>query len=133
MSALMVVRLDAAAGHVNFLARFSYDDGDAYAVQAEFFDGPSVVARWRFDRQMLSEGFHGPVGEGDVAFSPYRAAGFDELRIDLVGRSADRQGRAVLFVDAAALAGFLDETYAVIAAGEEFLDLDRLLDEFLAS
>lgn len=132
VSALIVVRLDAPTGHVHFLARFSYGGGDPYAVQVEFLNGPSVVARWHFDRQMLAEGLQRPVGEGDVAFRPHKGAGFDELRVDLVGRSADRDGRAVLFVDARALTGFLEQTYAVIGAGEEFLDLDRLLDEFLA-
>ncbi|WP_406187328.1 SsgA family sporulation/cell division regulator [Streptomyces sp. NBC_01006] len=39
-------------------------------VQATFFDGPKVLARWHFDRQMLAEGLHRPVGEGDVTFSP---------------------------------------------------------------
>ncbi|MFJ7272363.1 SsgA family sporulation/cell division regulator [Streptomyces sp. NPDC099050] len=132
MSALIVVRLETATGHVNFLARFSYDGGDPYVVQAEFLDGANVLARWHFDRQMLAEGLHRPVGEGDVAFRPAKGSGRDELRIDLVGASADREDNAVVFVDARALRGFLDETYAVIAAGEEFLDLDKLLDEFLA-
>lgn len=132
VSALMVVRLEATTGHVFFLARFSYDGDDQYVVQAEFLDGANVLALWHFDRQMLAEGLHRPVGEGDVAFRPDKGAGRDELRVDLIGRSADRQEIAVVFVDARALRGFLDETYAVVAAGEEFLDLDKLLDELLA-
>ncbi|MFD6891858.1 SsgA family sporulation/cell division regulator [Streptomyces sp. NPDC059957] len=132
MSALIVVHLETASGHVHFLARFSYDSGDPYVVQAEFLDDVDVLARWHFDREMLAEGLHRPVGEGDVAFRPDTGSGRDELRVELMGRSADQQDNAVVFVDAPVLRGFLDETYAVVAAGEEFLDLDKLLDEFLA-
>ncbi|MCX5613472.1 MULTISPECIES: SsgA family sporulation/cell division regulator [unclassified Streptomyces] len=114
------------------LVRFSYDGGDPYVVQATFFDGPSVLARWHFDRQMLAEGLQRPVGEGDVTFRPRKGAGVEELRVDLRGRSAEREEKAVLFVDARALMGFLEQTYAIIGAGEEFRDLDKLLDEFLA-
>lgn len=131
VSALIVVRLEATTGHVYFLSRFSYHGGDPYAVQAEFLDGANVLARWHFDRQMLAEGLHRPVGEGDVAFRPYKGAGRDELRVDLLGRSADREEEAVVFVDARALRGFLDDTHAVVPAGEEFLDLDKLLEDFL--
>ncbi|MEU9237512.1 SsgA family sporulation/cell division regulator [Streptomyces subrutilus] len=114
------------------LARFSYDSGAPYEVQAAFFDGPSVLARWHFDRQMLAEGLHRPVGEGDVAFRPRQGSGLGELRVDLRGATSGPHGQAVLFVDARALANFLEQTYAVVGAGDEFLDLDRLLEEFLA-
>ncbi|MFJ3727566.1 SsgA family sporulation/cell division regulator [Streptomyces sp. NPDC090045] len=132
MSAQTVVRLDAARGRVPLLARLSYDGEDPYVVQVTFFDGPIVLACWHFDRQMLAEGLHRPVGEGDVTFSPCGTAGADELRVALRGPGAEGQGNAVLFVAARALTGFLEQTYAVTGAGEEFLDLDRLLDEFLA-
>ncbi len=132
VSALIVVRLDAATGHVPLLARFSYDGGAPYEVQAAFFDGPTILARWHFDRQMLAEGLHRPVGEGDVTFRPRQGAGAGELRVDLRGRSSGPQANAVLFVDARALMAFLEQTYAVVGAGDEFLDVDKLLDEFLA-
>ncbi|MEU6755582.1 SsgA family sporulation/cell division regulator [Streptomyces sp. NPDC046685] len=131
-TAPIVVRLDSARGRVPLLARFSYDDGDPYVVRATFYDGPTVLARWHFDRQMLTEGLHHPVGEGDVTFAPHRADGADEVRIALRGPGAAGQEGAVLFVETRALTRFLEQTYAVTAAGEEFLDLDRLLDEFLA-
>ncbi|WP_327250288.1 SsgA family sporulation/cell division regulator [Streptomyces sp. NBC_01244] len=131
-SALVPVRLDAATGRVPLLVRFSYNGRDPYAVQAAFFDGPYLLARWRFDRQMLAEGLQRPVGEGDVAFRPHTRAGVGELRMDLRGQGGEREEKAVLFVDADALTVFLQQTYAVVGAGAEFLDLDKLLDEFLA-
>ncbi|MFF4392767.1 MULTISPECIES: SsgA family sporulation/cell division regulator [unclassified Streptomyces] len=91
------------------------------------------MARWRFDRQILAKGLHRPVGKGDVAFSPHTAVGADELRVTLRGASAEMQGKAVLFVEARAIARFLEQSYAVTTGvGEEFLALDRLLDEFSA-
>ncbi|WP_371640365.1 hypothetical protein [Streptomyces virginiae] len=42
------------------------------------------------------------------------------------------QSRSVGPREARAIAGFLRQSYAVTDAGEEFLDLDKLLDEFLA-
>ncbi|MFB7176212.1 SsgA family sporulation/cell division regulator [Streptomyces sp. NPDC056257] len=131
-SALIAARLDAPRGAVPLQARLSYDGEDPYVVQATFLDGPTVLARWHFDRQMLAEGLHRPVGEGDVAFSPHTAAGGDELRVSLRRYGAEGQGNAVLFVEACALTDFLEQTYAVIGAGEELLDLDGLLDELLA-
>ncbi|MEV0987930.1 SsgA family sporulation/cell division regulator [Streptomyces sp. NPDC049949] len=132
VSTLVTVHLGAASSRLPLLARFSYDGGDPYAVRATFLDGPTVLARWHFDRQMIAEGLQRPVGEGDVGFRPHREAGVDELRVALRGYAGQRQGDAVLFVEARPLADFLHRTYAVTGAGEEFLDVDKLLDELLA-
>ncbi|MFB6615034.1 SsgA family sporulation/cell division regulator [Streptomyces sp. NPDC085524] len=132
VSALIPVRLDVATGRLRLSGRFSYDDGDPYEVQAEFFDGLTLLACWHFDRQMLAEGLHRPVGEGDVAFRPHQEAGVGELRVDLRGRNGERQGKAVIFVQASRIAAFLEQTYAVIGAGEEFLDVDKHLDKLRA-
>ncbi|MFD3543306.1 SsgA family sporulation/cell division regulator [Streptomyces sp. NPDC058662] len=132
VSALIVVRLDAAGDRVPLPARLSYDAEDPYVVRATFFDGHEVLARWHFDRQMLADGLRRPVGDGDVRFAPHTEAGVEEVRMALRGPSAAGQGHAVLFVDARALADFLDRTYDTVGAGEEFLDVDRLLAEFLA-
>ncbi|MFI6144403.1 SsgA family sporulation/cell division regulator [Streptomyces sp. NPDC051109] len=132
ISALITVHLEAVRGRVPLLARFSYDGEDPYAVRTTFLDGTTVLARWHFDRQMLAEGFHRMVGEGDVTFRPQRVAGVDELRVALRGPAGQGQGDAVLFVEARALTDFLHQTYAVTGAGEEFLDVDKFLDELLA-
>ncbi|MFC9816940.1 SsgA family sporulation/cell division regulator [Streptomyces virginiae] len=113
------------------LARLSYSAGDPYTVRADFFDGLTVLASWQFDRQMLAEGRHRLVGEGDVAFRPERGAGRDEVLVDLRNHGDGREERAVLLLDSRALKAFLGRTYSLVGEGEEFLDLDRLLEEFL--
>ncbi|MFE9467508.1 SsgA family sporulation/cell division regulator [Streptomyces virginiae] len=112
--------------------RFSYSADNPYAVQADFFDGLAVLASWQFDRQMLAEGVRRPVGEGDVTFRPHRGPGGAEIRIGLRNHGDGREGHAVLCADVGALKAFLDRSYAVVGDGEEFLDLDKLLEEFLA-
>ncbi|MFI5669792.1 SsgA family sporulation/cell division regulator [Streptomyces sp. NPDC051704] len=131
-SALITVHLEAEGGRLPLLVRFWYDAEDPYAVRASFLNGTTVLARWHFERQMLADGLDRPVGEGDVTFRPHRAAGVDELRMDLKGLAGERQADAVLFVEARALTAFLHQTYAVTGAGEEFLDVDKLLAELLA-
>ncbi|MER5873584.1 SsgA family sporulation/cell division regulator [Streptomyces sp. NPDC002044] len=131
VSALISVRLQAAAGGVvPLLGRFSYDRADPYAVRARFFTQDTGLPSWCFDRQMLAEGLHRPVGEGDVTFRPQWTPDGEAVRAELRDSSGG-QG-AVLLFDARALARFLDETYAVVAPGAETFDADAFLDELLA-
>ncbi|MER5873114.1 SsgA family sporulation/cell division regulator [Streptomyces sp. NPDC002044] len=131
MSALIAVRLNDAAGdEVPLLGRFSYDSADPYAVRAQFFAGDTVLPYWCFDRQMLAEGLQRPVGEGDVTFRPQRTAGGEEIRVGLRD-SAGGQG-VVLLVNARAVKGFLEETYAVTTPGSETFDADGFLKDLLA-
>ncbi|MFD3701451.1 SsgA family sporulation/cell division regulator [Streptomyces sp. NPDC058646] len=132
MSSLMAVRLETGKGDVPLFARFSYSTDNPYAVQADFFDGLAILASWQFDRQMLAEGAHRPMGEGDVTFRPHTGVGGAEVRIGLRNHSDGREGQTVLCADGGALKAFLNRTYAVVGEGEEFLDLDKLLEEFLA-
>lgn len=131
VSALIAARLhDVAGGEVPLLGRFSYDSADPYAVRAQFFAGDTVLPYWCFDRQMLAEGLHRPVGEGDVTFRPQRTAGGEEIRVGLRD-PAGGQG-VVLLVNARAVTGFLNETYAVTAPGCETFDADGFLKHLLA-
>lgn len=132
VSSLIALRLDTGEGAVPILARFSYSADHPYAVQADFFDGLAVLASWQFDRQMLAQGLRRPVGEGDVTFRPHPGTSGHEVRIGLRNPAEGREGHAVLFADVGALKGFLDRTHDVVGEGEEFIDLDKLLDEFLA-
>lgn len=132
VSSLIAVRLETGEGSVPLFARFSYPADNPFAVQVEFLDGLAVLASWQFDRQMLAGGMRRPVGEGDVTFGPHRVAGGAEVRIGLRNPGDDREGHTVLCADAGAVKAFLDRTYAVVGAGEELLDLDKLLEELLA-
>ncbi|MFC9586186.1 SsgA family sporulation/cell division regulator [Streptomyces yangpuensis] len=132
VSSLIAVRLETGEGTVPLLARLSYTADQPYTVRADFFDGLAVLASWQFDREMMVEGLSRPVGEGDVTFRPHRGAGGDEVRIGLRNHADGLEGQAVLLVDVGALTGFLDRTYDVVGEGDEFLDLDALLQEFLA-
>ncbi|MCX4539291.1 SsgA family sporulation/cell division regulator [Streptomyces sp. NBC_01565] len=131
MSALISVRLHAAdGGVVPFLGRFAYDRADPYAVGVQFFSRHAALPYWCFDRQMLAEGLHRPVGEGDVTFRPQWTADGEAVRVELRDHPGG-QG-AVLLVGAPAVAGFLEETYAVTAPGAESFDADGFLEEILA-
>ncbi|MFF5448725.1 SsgA family sporulation/cell division regulator [Streptomyces sp. NPDC012888] len=135
VSAQAPVRLEVASGgHVPLQARLFYDPADPYAVQARFLDGPALLARWHFDRQMLADGLRRRVGEGDVVFAPQQD-GYGRVaavRIQLRGHT-DGDGRpAALLMDADVLGGFLEETYAVTPVGSETPDLDRFLADVLA-
>ncbi|GAA2621343.1 hypothetical protein GCM10010425_14790 [Streptomyces spororaveus] len=132
VSSLIAVHLESGEAAVPLFARFSYSADNPYAVKADFLDGLAVLASWQFDRQMLAEGARRPVGEGDVTFQPRRGAGGDEVRIGLRNHGDGGAEPAVLCADAGALQGFLDRTYAVVGEGEEFLDLDKALEELLA-
>ncbi|MFD7631287.1 SsgA family sporulation/cell division regulator [Streptomyces sp. NPDC059851] len=122
----------AGAGRVPFLAHLFYDCTDPYTVQVQFYDRGTALARWHFDRQMLAEGVHRRVGEGDVVFRPQRTVDGHEVHMELRDHTAPGRRTAVVCTDAATLADFLQQTYALIPAGTESLDLDGPLRDLLA-
>ncbi|MFJ2822002.1 SsgA family sporulation/cell division regulator [Streptomyces toxytricini] len=122
----------AGAGRVPFLAHLYYDSTDPYTVQVQFFDRGTALARWHFDRQMLAEGLHRRVGEGDVVFRPQRTADGDEVLMELRDHTAPDRRTAVVGTDTATVAEFLEQTYALVPAGTETLDLDGPLQDLLA-
>ncbi|MET9605986.1 SsgA family sporulation/cell division regulator [Streptomyces sp. NPDC006512] len=130
MSALVAVRLQPAFGSdVPLVARFSYARVDPYAVRVEFLAEDTALPSWCFDRQMLAEGLHRPVGEGEVTFRPQWTDGGEALRIGL--RDFPDGRGAVLLAGVRAVTGFLEATYAVTAPGSETFDADGLLEELL--
>ncbi|MFG2713481.1 SsgA family sporulation/cell division regulator [Streptomyces goshikiensis] len=131
MSTLIAVRFQVGTGgEVPLFGRFSYDRADPYAVWAQFFAQDAVLPTWCFDRQMLAQSLYRPVGEGDVTLRPQREDGGEVVRIEL--RDSEGGQGAVLLVAASAVSGFLDETYAVTALGDETFDADGFLAELLA-
>ncbi|WP_414497514.1 SsgA family sporulation/cell division regulator [Streptomyces sp. CRN 30] len=120
----------ADARRVPVQAHLSYDADDPFAVTAAFSHEGRILALWRLDRQMLTEGALRPVGEGDVRMRPQRAGARNELRIELSGHAQDGDGRdrAVVLAPARAVVAFVERTYGVVAPGRE----EVCVDEFLA-
>ncbi|MFD3330414.1 SsgA family sporulation/cell division regulator [Streptomyces sp. NPDC058701] len=77
-----------------------------------------------------AEGLHRPVGEGDVTFRPQGTPEGESVRVSL--RDSSGGPGAVLLLDARAVSGFLDETYAVTAPGAESFDADAFFEKLLA-
>jgi hypothetical protein len=116
------------------LAHLSYDADDPFAVTAVFGHDGHVLARWRLDRQMLSDGLTRPVGVGDVRVRPTGTGMLRELRLEFLGehRSDGSRHHAVVFAWAPAVAAFLRETHHVVAPGQESVPVDEFLAEILS-
>ncbi|MFI9803502.1 SsgA family sporulation/cell division regulator [Streptomyces sp. NPDC052301] len=116
------------------LVHLSYDADDPFAVTAVFGHDGHVLARWRLDREMLSDGLVEPVGLGDVRLRPAATGMWHELRMEFLGDVRPDGGRhhAVVFAWAPAIAAFLRETHRIVAPGQERVPVDELLAEILS-
>ncbi len=133
--ASLVVQLQAGdADRFPVLAHLGYDAADPFALTVVFSHDGRVLARWTLDRQMVADGLTRPVGIGDVRLRPESHGMWDELRIELLGddRPDGDRHRAVVFVWAAAVESFLNETYAVVRPGREQVSVDDFLAELMA-
>ncbi|AYN42928.1 SsgA family sporulation/cell division regulator [Streptomyces dangxiongensis] len=132
---LVVQLLAHGTGRCPVLAHLSYDADDPFAVTAVFAHDGHVLASWRLDRQMLSDGLAGPVGVGDVRMRPEATGLWHELRLEFLGDVRPDGGRhhAVVFAWAPAIASFLRETYQVLPPGQERVRVDELLEEILSA
>ena len=97
-----------------------YDRQDPFAVQIVFpsevsLDGHEVA--WVFSRELLEDGLHTPVGQGDVRIRPG-----DPARTVIELRAPE--GMAVIEFDTAGLRCFLRGAYELVPCGEEHLGLD---------
>ncbi|MEV2213994.1 SsgA family sporulation/cell division regulator [Streptomyces sp. NPDC050997] len=131
----LVVQLQAgAAERCPVLAHLSYDAADPFAVTALFSHDGRVLARWRLDREMLTEGLRQPVGVGDVRMRPASTGMWEELRVEFLGDTRPDGGRqrAVVFAWAPAIAAFLRETREVVTPGREQVRIDDFLQDVLA-
>jgi hypothetical protein len=116
------------------LAHLSYDVRDPFAVTAVFSHDGRVLARWRLDRDMLTEGLRRPVGIGDVRFGPSTTGMWEELRMEFLGDphpEGDRR-HAMVFAWAPAVAAFLRQTRNAVPPGSEEVRVDDFLAEVLA-
>jgi hypothetical protein len=100
-----------------------FDATDPYAVHAEFQTGGTDVIEWTFARELLSQGVHRRMGEGDVRVWP--ATNQHIVFLSLSSPS----GSALFEVPRAALVDFLRRTYRSVPPGHEgdVIDLDAEL------
>ncbi|WP_148615039.1 SsgA family sporulation/cell division regulator [Nocardioides rubriscoriae] len=111
-----------------FIATFSYDAGDPYAVQVTFHV-PAGDVPWVVARSLLTRGLGEPAGDGDIRLRP----GLDEdgravVRMDF----HSPEGRLAVEVRSADLLWFLGRTWLSVRPGEESVDVDDLLTGLLA-
>ena len=105
--------------------RLTYRTFDPLCVTARFPQQfPHVSApTWTLGRDLLAEGLHTPVGQGDVRVRPL---GRDRTLVEL----HSHHGAAALTARTAELARFLDTAYALVPRGHEgpFIDWTALTD-----
>ncbi|MBB1253946.1 SsgA family sporulation/cell division regulator [Streptomyces sp. OF3] len=109
-----------------FTARLRYDAADPHAVRAVFPAGISLdgtETTWAFARDLLTDGRLAPAGAGSVRVWP-GAPG--EVMLEL----GAPEGVAIVALDAADVAAFVEAAHAVVPPGEELGRLD--FDEALA-
>ncbi|MFB9315099.1 SsgA family sporulation/cell division regulator [Nocardioides plantarum] len=111
-----------------FIATFSYDVTDPYAVRVTFHV-PSGEIPWVMARSLLARGLGEPAGDGDIRLSP----GLDEnglavVRVDF----HSPEGRLQVEVRSGDLLAFLGRTWLAVLPGEETVDVDGFLAELLA-
>jgi hypothetical protein len=131
----LVVQLQAGGTErCPVLAHLSYDAADPFAVTAVFSHDGRVLARWRLDREMLTDGLDRPVGVGDVRMRPASTGLWEELRVEFLGDARPDGGRqrAVVFAWAPAIAAFLRETREIVPPGREEVHIDDFLQDVIA-
>lgn len=105
---------------MELLISLQYCDADPFAVSVTFYSADrtsKLLAEWTFGRDLLAEGLQNPVGEGEVCIRPY-------MRESCILHFRTLQGCADVECPAAAIVLFLQETYAVVAAGCEAEKID---------
>jgi hypothetical protein len=110
-----------------FIATFSYDACDPYAVQLTFHV-PAGDVPWVMARSLLVLGMGQPAGEGDIRLRP----GIDEdgravVRMDF----HSPEGRLEVEVRTSDLLSFLGRTWVSVRPGDEAIDLDAFLTTLL--
>ncbi len=110
-----------------FIATFSYDAADPYAVTVTFHV-PAGDVPWVVARSLLVRGLAQPAGDGDIRLRP----GLDEdgravVRMDF----HSPEGRLKVEVRTGELLGFLGRTWLTVRPGEESVDVDDLIHALL--
>ena len=104
----------------------SFDPADPWAVTLTLYSGPAPV-RWTFGRELVVEGLHEPVGEGDVLVWPsLDDAGRSSVAIELRSPEGTFAGQ----LPTREVAPFVRDMLAAVPAGSEtaHLDIEALVD-----
>ncbi|MDG9686727.1 SsgA family sporulation/cell division regulator [Streptomyces sp. DH18] len=111
-------------------ARLTYRTNDPYAVHIAFHIGSESPVHWTFARELLVEGVFRPCGHGDVRIWPTKVAGSSVICVALTSPDGD----ALLEVNSAAVAAWVERTLRVVPPGSEGdrLGIDEALAELLA-
>lgn len=99
----------------------SYSVRDPFAVSLILNSDGDHPVRWVFSRELLAEGLSRPAGEGDVTVWPEISSSERELVWLELGRFPHT---ALFTVHAGLVAGWLAETYLLVARGEEATHVD---------
>ncbi|MBB5159182.1 SsgA family sporulation/cell division regulator [Saccharopolyspora phatthalungensis] len=105
-----------------------YNRNNPYEVSLAFNTGKSVRVNWVIGRDLLADGLLAESGLGDVRIRPRPdAPGTIEISLN------PPTGQATFEADAAQLMEFLNNTYDIVAPGEEhrWMDIDDTLSRLL--
>jgi Streptomyces sporulation and cell division protein, SsgA len=127
---------------VPLMAGLHYASADPYAIRMAFHVGTGEPVEWTLSRDLLAAALVSPQGIGDVRAWPSAAPGGPAAEGAGKGAAAGLLhlemsspfGHARFQACAAAVASFLQKTYAIVPAGYEsdFLDFDAELTELLS-
>ncbi|MBB5160016.1 SsgA family sporulation/cell division regulator [Saccharopolyspora phatthalungensis] len=105
-----------------------YDSRNPYEVSMSFNTGKPNTVDWVFGRDLLADGLLIDSGEGDVRISPQAG----ETALVLITLTSPA-GQATFEADADLLSEFLNDSYEVVAPGDEhlFMDVDEALSRLM--
>ncbi|MEU4099835.1 SsgA family sporulation/cell division regulator [Streptomyces tanashiensis] len=106
-------------------AELRYGVLDPYAVRLSLISPVQPPVTWVFARELLTEGTMRPTGSGDVLVVPGDGHHSRSLRVIL----RNSTGTALIDLEAARVALFLQQTFALVPVGTEsnHLDLDGVI------
>jgi hypothetical protein len=127
---------------VPLMAGLHYASADPYAIRMAFHVGTGEPVEWTLARDLLAAALVSPQGIGDVRAWPSAAPG-SPAAVGAEGETAagllyiamsSPFGQAQFQASAAAIASFLQQTYAIVPAGREsdFMDFDDELTALLS-
>ncbi|MGW3470426.1 SsgA family sporulation/cell division regulator [Saccharopolyspora sp. NPDC000995] len=128
--ATMVFNLVAPAGVMTPVGvELGYDSRNPYEISMKLNVGTDGEVDWVIARELLADGLVAEAGEGDVRIGP--RLGFPGL---LVIALSSPWGQATFEVNADQLVEFLNDTYDVVAPGDEhrWMNVDEALSRLLS-